>query len=103
MFGLMTKRNRPGRWDGKGPVRLRPAVQSATRDGRTILLDLRADKYFTLDETGTRFWALAATGQDVAAMVELLAEEYAAPRDQLRSDVHQFLADLERRGLVEAA
>ena len=103
MFGLRKKQRRPGSWDGMGPVRLRAAVQAATRDGRTILLDLGNDKYFTLDEIGTRFWELAASGQDVAGMVEVLAAEYAAPPEQLQADVRTFVGDLAKRGLVEAA
>jgi hypothetical protein len=68
-----------------------PSVWSAVHGDRTILLDLRRERYYSLDEVGTRIWALLREGADVPAIVSRLSEEYEAPRERLEADVARLL------------
>lgn len=84
---------------------VRPArdVIAAERDGLAVLLDLRRDVFFSLDEVGTLVWHEIESGHDAAAAAERVCEEYDAPRDVARQDVERFLAELVSRGLAVPA
>ena len=85
-----------------GPERLTPAsyVVSVVQDTDTALLDVRSERYYTLNEVGTRIWALLGDGTDVAMIIELLAEEYDAPLDAIEADTRALLAVMRKAGLV---
>lgn len=82
-----------------------PEVLSAVHGDRTILLDLRTERYLGLDEVGTVVWSLVveagADGVPVSAIVDLLSAEFDAPRMVLERDVAALLDRLRREGLVE--
>ena len=82
--------------------RYTPATQvlSVVQETDTALLDLRSEKYFTLNEVGTRIWELLGEGTEIAMIVELLAEEYDAPVEAIRTDTLALLAALHAAGLV---
>ncbi len=69
-------------------------VRSVVHGDRTILLDLRRERYYSLDEVGTRVWALLGEGADVPGIVARLAEEFDAPATQIETDVRALLAKL---------
>ncbi len=68
-----------------------PFVRVAVHAGRTILLDLGRERYYGLDEVGTRVWALLLQGVQVREMVACLGEVYEAPRERLEADVADIL------------
>jgi hypothetical protein len=69
-------------------------VKSAVHGDRTVLLDLRRERYYSLDDVGTRVWALLGDGADVPVIVARLAEEFDAPADRIAADVDAFLRRL---------
>ena len=75
-------------------------VMSGGRDSDAALLDLRSQRYFTLNEVGTRIWVLLSEGTEHAVIVELLAEEYDAPFDVIAADTRAILTTLMRARLV---
>ena len=77
-----------------------PLVLSVVRDKDAALLDLRSQRYFTLNEVGTRIWVLLSKGTEHAVIVELLAEEYDAPFDVIASDTRAIVDALVRARLV---
>lgn len=85
--------------------RFRPAghVTPASRDGRTVLLDLGTEHFFGLDEVGSAIWLHLEARRAVPDIAAHLAGEYAAPVDRLEADVRGFLAHLSERGLVVPA
>ncbi len=83
-------------------LRARPTVVVAERDGRTVLLDLRSDRFYGLDESGSRFWALLSEGRTTDEAAALLAEEYDAPVEKLKADATAFALRLAAAGLLEA-
>lgn len=76
-------------------------VLSQTVVGESVLLDLRSQKYFGLNEVGTRAWQLLQESSDVAAIQARLLAEYAVAPEQLERDLDDLLARLLQAGLVE--
>jgi Coenzyme PQQ synthesis protein D (PqqD) len=70
-------------------------------DKESVLLNLETERYFGLDETGTRMWHLATTAPNLDfAFQELLAEFDVAP-DLLRANLSDLLGRLVENGLLE--
>lgn len=86
-----------------GGVRPARDVIAAEREGLAVLLDLRRDVYFSLDEVGTVVWHEIEQGHGVAEAAARVCEEYDAPRDAAQHDVERFVAELVARGLVVRA
>jgi hypothetical protein len=88
-----------------GRVVAAPEVLCAVHGDRTILLDLRTERYLGLDEVGTAVWSLVVQagtdGVPVPAVVDMLSVEFDAPRTVLERDVGALLDRLRREGLVE--
>jgi hypothetical protein len=67
----------------------------------TVLLHLETGKYYSLDAVGSRVWALCdgrRTGHEIA---HALAGAYAGtPPNEIRDDVAELLAELDREHLV---
>lgn len=76
-------------------------VLSQTVVGESVLLDLRSQKYFGLNQVGTRAWQLLQETSDVAAIQGRLLAEYAVAPGQLERDLDDLLERLLRAGLVE--
>lgn len=72
-------------------------------EGETVLLDLKSERYFGLDESGTRVWMLLIELERPEAVVERMMQEFNVDEDTLRSDVADLLARLLDGGLIEAA
>ncbi|HEU4585889.1 MAG TPA: PqqD family protein [Gemmatimonadaceae bacterium] len=78
-----------------------PLVLSVVHDTDSALLDLRSQRWFTLNEVGTRIWVLLSRGTEHAVIVELLAEEYDAPFDVIADDTRAILSALVSARLVQ--
>ena len=75
-------------------------VLSAVHGDRTVLLDLRKERYYGLDEVGTRVWALLREGVDEGGILARLEHEYEAPRELLQSDLTELLGRLAKLGMI---
>ena len=69
--------------------------------GEAVLLDLRSEQYFGLDEVGTDMWAALTQSATVQAALEKLSAQYQADEAQLRQDLTDLLEKLQSNGLVE--
>jgi hypothetical protein len=69
--------------------------------GETVLLELGAGRYFDLDATGSRVWALLAAPVALREIVAALEAEFEAPPGAIARDLLDLVAELEREGLVE--
>lgn len=97
IFGRDRLRARAG-----GRLRPRETVTAVTKDGRTVLLDVDRQRYFGIDEVGTRIWELLAQEESAEAIIARMADEYDAPRERIAADVERFLGGLVTSRLVEA-
>jgi hypothetical protein len=100
MFGLKRRRNGAD-LDLTRPLMASPQVSIAQRDGRAVLMDLRAGEYFGLDDVGTRIWQLIGTQATPIAIMDQLVDEYDASAEQLRIDATHFLTSLAALRLVQ--
>lgn len=70
-------------------------------DGESVLLNLKSERYFGLDEVGTRMWALLTGSQSIQHAYDALLAEYEVEPDVLRRDVLTLIDKLLAHGLVE--
>ena len=82
-------------------VRVPPDVLMQEVDGEAVLLDLRTETYFGLDEVGTLlFRTLKEQGTLVAAVDAGLAA-FEVERDELTGDLLALVEELVAQGLLE--
>ncbi|MGH7717307.1 MAG: PqqD family protein [Gemmatimonadaceae bacterium] len=102
------RRNAPARasLDGALQGEIAPAshvVSTATGEEK-VLLDPKRERYYTLNEVGSRIWEFIATGATVPQVVEAIREEYevpdGGPAEQVEQDVSRLLSELVAAGLV---
>jgi hypothetical protein len=69
-------------------------------DGESVLLNVNTEKYFGLNEVGTRMWAALARLGDTESACEALLEEFEVEPERLRSDLETLLGELVGHGLL---
>lgn len=69
--------------------------------GESVLLSLKNQQYFGLDEVGTRMWNALTNSPSVEVAYESLLEEYEVEPETLRQDLYDLLERLAEQGLVE--
>ena len=82
-------------------VRIFPDVLFRDLSGEAVLLDLKSQRYFGLDEVGTRIWQLLNKDGCIETVVAAMCGEYEADEAELRQDLRSFLLDLAEAGLIE--
>lgn len=70
-------------------------------DRESVLLNLETERYFGLDETGTRMWQLLTTSPNIDAAYQELLAEYDVQPDQLRENLTELLGHLVEHGLLQ--
>lgn len=70
-------------------------------EGEAVLLNLKTERYYGLNDVGTRMWQLLTTGGDVNAAFERLSHEYAVSPEVLREDMAALIAKLSDIGLLK--
>ena len=68
--------------------------------GEAVILDLESGKYYGLDETGTRMWALLSEHGSLEPAYQALLNEYDANPEQLRGDLLKLTEELVAHGLL---
>jgi hypothetical protein len=70
-------------------------------EGEAVLLNLKTETYFGLDDVGMRMWQVLTTSASIREAYEVLLDEYDVPPQQLRQDLDELLGKLVEQGLVE--
>jgi len=70
-------------------------------DGESVVLNLDSERYFGLDEVGTRMVTCLSEANSIQAAYEMLLTEYDVDPDTLRQDLQTLIEDLLAHGLVE--
>jgi hypothetical protein len=81
-------------------VIISPEVLFRELDGEAVLLDLNTERYYGLDDVGTRIWQLLSEQGDVAAARDLMLAEYQVDSETLSQDMADLLGRLAEAGLV---
>lgn len=71
--------------------------------GESVILNLSSERYFGLDQVGTRFLTLLSSSESIQAAYDALLEEYDVEPDVLRRDVTELLNELVEQGLVQVS
>lgn len=85
---------------GSLPIKPAPHVLFQEVEGETVLLDLEAERYYGLDEVGTRFWRLLTDHADVDVVVSQLLTEFDVEEGRLRVDIAALVTQLRTAGLI---
>lgn len=95
-FALKTPRT-------KHRVQLEKNVIGKKLDEEWVLLNLGNGVYYGLNETGSLIWDALKSRQDTEAVIDRLQQDFQVERATIRSDLKNFLDQLEREGLVKVA
>jgi len=71
--------------------------------GETVILDLKSEQYFSLDETGSRIWLLLQENTDLQSAYETMLTEYDVDSEVLKTDIQRLLGELLDAGLINKA
>lgn len=71
-------------------------------NGETVILDLKSESYFGLDEVGTRVWQLLQEHEDVQKVFDAMLEEFDVDANTLASDIKNLINDLIEKGLISS-
>jgi hypothetical protein len=82
-------------------VRIADDVLLRELDGESVLLDLNSERYYGLDEVGTRMWQLLAGSSSVEDAYQSLLKEYDVEPERLRQDMRDLLSELVDNGLIK--
>ena len=82
--------------------RPKPHVLVRELEGEAVLLDLDTGRYFGLNATGARIWALLDGERDLEQLLDELLQEHVVSRERLLQDVRELIAGLRAQGLLVA-
>ena len=68
-----------------------------------VLVHLRTNQIFALNETGARFWELLSAGRDRDEIETVLLAEFDVSAADLAHEIDELLAALSREDIVRAA
>jgi hypothetical protein len=69
--------------------------------GESVLLNLKSERYFGLDDMGTCMWRSLTTASSIQATYDEMLNDYDVDAAQLRRDLHDLVENLVAHGLVE--
>ena len=81
-------------------IKISSEVLTQEVGGETVILDLKSEGYFGLDEIGTRIWQLIQEQKNLQSVTETMLNEYDVEPDQLKTDIKNLLNELVKSGLV---
>jgi len=70
-------------------------------DDQVVLLSLDGGRYYKLNGSGSRVWALIEEHGELEKVQDAMAGEFEADEADVRRDVATLVADLQAHGLIE--
>ena len=84
-------------------VRVPDEVLISRLQEESVILNLDSERYFGLDDVGTRFLSVLTAAESIDAAYESLAEEYDVDREVLRQDLVALIQNLLQQGIIEVS
>ena len=81
-------------------VQAAPDVLLSNVGGEAVLLNLNSERYFGLDEVGTRMWTVLTSAPSIQGAYHTLLAEYDVDRETLQQDLQDLVEKLVEHGLV---
>ena len=72
-------------------------------DKESVLLNIETERYFGLDETGTRMWQLVTAAPKIEAAYQQLLDEYDVEPELLRENLTDLVSRLVENGLLQVS
>jgi len=69
----------------------------------SVILNLDSERYFGLDDVGTRLLNVLTASDSIEAAYELLLEEYEVDGQVLRDDLLALIENLAKQGIIEVS
>jgi hypothetical protein len=82
-------------------VRLPDDVLISRLQEESVILNLDSERYFGLDDVGTRFLSVLTASDSIEAAYQSLAEEYEVDREVLRQDLVALIQNLQQQGIIK--
>jgi len=70
-------------------------------DNESVFLNLDTERYFGLDQTGTRMWQVITGSSNIEAAFQQLLSEFEVEPDTLRNDLLSLLEKLVENSLLQ--
>lgn len=84
-------------------VRVPDGVLVSQLQEESVILNLDSERYFGLDDVGTRMLSVLSTSDSIEAAFESLRAEYDVDGQVLRQDLLALVESLVQQGIVEVA
>jgi len=78
-----------------------PAAAYEVVDEAAIIINTRTGSYYSLNDTGARFWQLLDGRRTIADCARLIAGEYDAPADEIEADMMELALEFKMEELIE--
>ena len=82
-------------------VRVPDDVLISNLQEESVILNLDSERYFGLNDVGTRILTLLNTSDSIEAAYETLAQEYDVDEEVLRKDLLTLVENLLEQGIVQ--
>jgi hypothetical protein len=80
-----------------------PSVLTAEIDSEVLMMSVEQEEYFGLDDVGSNIWKRLDPPCTFADLIDRLAADYDADRENIAEDVRALLATMAERGVVRLA
>lgn len=67
----------------------------------SVILNLDSERYYGLDDVGTRFLSVLTNSDSIEAAYKTLVKEYDVDSEVLRQDLLQLVEELVKQGIVQ--
>ncbi len=82
-------------------VKIPDDVLISNLQDESVILNLDSERYFGLDDVGTRILSVLTTSDSIEAAYNTLAQEYDVDGDVLRQDLLALVENLVAQGIVQ--
>ena len=81
-------------------VRVADDVLISNLQEESVILNLDSERYYGLDDVGTRFVSVLNESESIEAAYEMLRDEYDVDPHSLRQDLFELVEDLVKQGIL---
>lgn len=81
-------------------VRVPDDVLISNLQQESVILNLDSERYYGLDDMGTRFLTVLNTSESIEAAYEALRREYDVEAQVLREDLSELIENLLKQGIL---
>ena len=81
-------------------VRVPDDVLISNLQEESVILNLDSERYYGLDDVGTRFLSVLNTADSIEAAYKVLRDEYDVDAHSLRQDLLELVEDLVKQGIL---